>query len=109
MDTPPVCPTKLISDIPDSKDYFGSHEKIASAIAALINSEQGGRSIALEGEWGSGKTTVVNILRGKLDEDNSVTLIPFDAWAHEKDPLRRVFLETIIRHLQKLGWIDKQK
>ena len=64
--------------------------------------------IALEGGWGSGKTTVVNLLRKYLQNEKNVTVFSFDAWAHEGDPLRRTYLESLIRHFRDLGWIEKE-
>ena len=65
--------------------------------------------IGLEGGWGSGKTTVVNLVRAKLSGIRSVKIVTFDAWAHEGDPLRRTFLESLIEALVDLGWAEKEK
>jgi predicted KAP-like P-loop ATPase len=64
------------------------------AIAELIRSgEAGGKMIGVEGGWGAGKTTVINLLRGELSDDKLVRIAIFDAWAHEGDPLRRTYLD----------------
>lgn len=108
-----LCPTTLIEDTPALDDAFraettiGPHERVANAIVALIaSSETGGKMIGLEGGWGAGKSTVVNFVRKGLDASDNYTTILFDAWAHEGDPLRRTYLETLIHHLQDLGWVD---
>lgn len=106
METTSLCPTKIISDVPEDKDYFGPHNKVALALAELVCSEQGGKSIGLEGSWGSGKTTVVNLLRAELSKSSDFSIVPFDAWAHESDPLRRTFLESLNRHFISLSWIN---
>jgi len=78
-----------------------THEKIADSLFKLIKSEEKGISIGLEGPWGAGKSTVISILRKKLKESNSsILLIQFDAWAHEGDPLRRIFLESLIDEIK---------
>jgi KAP family P-loop domain len=82
---------------------------VADAIVDLIRTETGGKSIGLEGTYGSGKTTVVNLIRTELLIDENYVLIPFDAWAHEGDPLRRTFLETLIRGINEKTWIDEDK
>ena len=89
------CPTRLISDTPSAQDVFGSHERVASALSGMVLAEDGGHAIALEGTWGSGKSTVVKLLAKKLEGK----VFEFDAWAHEDDPLRRVFLERLIGFL----------
>lgn len=105
-----IAPTaKLLNDSPASKDAFGSHERLASALAAILAEEPGSKAIALEGGWGSGKSTVVNLLRKALCANPHHSLLVFDAWAHEGDPLRRTFLESLIEHLTNEGWIDRKK
>jgi hypothetical protein len=110
------CETVVIDDYPATEDNFGPHTKIANAIVKLIREHNGAISIGLEGCWGSGKTTIVEMLTHKLREENGqeapdkkqFVLIPFDAWAHEGDPLRRTFLESLIRQLIKEEWIDEK-
>lgn len=107
------CPTKLVPDTPTSSDAFGSHERLAEAIESLVVSEKGGKAIALIGSWGSGKSTVVEILKGRLrknsDTRNGYRVFVFDAWAHNGDPLRRAFLEGLLNYLISQGWIEAKK
>ena len=105
------CRTGLISDLPADEDAFGSHDRVADTIADLVRSEPGGRSIGLEGGWGSGKSTVVNLLRKKLEagSDSSLSFFVFDAWAHQGDPLRRTFLEKLIGSVNETGWPHREK
>ncbi|MBI1813611.1 MAG: hypothetical protein HYR72_01395 [Deltaproteobacteria bacterium] len=102
------CTTRLISDAPATKDAFGPHHRVAAALADLVRSEDGGRSVGIEGGWGSGKTTVVNLLSAELTNEADITLLPFDAWAHQGDPLRRTFLESLTRHLRQLKWVNPE-
>lgn len=94
-----VAPVTLLQDLPTSNDDFGPHQGLASAIAEVIRSENGGKAIALEGGWGSGKSSVVAMLRQELEGDDpkksDARVFIFDAWSHEGDPLRRVFLESL--------------
>lgn len=96
------CSTKLLSDTPSSQDQFGSHQRVAEAIADLILSEGGDKCIGLEGCWGSGKSTVIELLKKELPSDTNKVLV-IDAWAHEGDPLRRTVLERLINGL--VDWI----
>ncbi len=110
------CPTRLLEDTPAEDDLLafsgdiGPHARVAQAIAEVIVSpyESGGKMIGLEGGWGAGKTTVINLLRKRLDANPNITVVSFDAWAHEGDPLRRTFLETQIRHFQSAtDWLTE--
>ena len=84
--------TILLDDLPSDTDSFGSHEPVATAIGEMVDREEGGKAIALEGSWGSVKSTIISVLSERLKGQVFV----FDAWAHEGDPLRRVFLERLI-------------
>jgi hypothetical protein len=118
MSSPKECRTKLIPDTPATQDHFSTpdttspHNIVARAIADLIRSdEEGGKTIGLEGGWGSGKTTIVSILCDELKQNLNHKVVLFDAWAHEGDPLRRTFLENLIERLTegadgKKNWID---
>lgn len=102
------CRTNLISDTPSTEDKFGPHGRLTQAIADLISKNQeGGKTIGLEGGWGSGKSTVINLLKYNLLGNPNVLLINFDAWAHQGDPLRRTFLETLISTIktERNDWI----
>lgn len=95
------CRTLLLSDDPAKENAFAPHAKIADAIAEMTTKEDGGRAIALIGTWGSGKSTIIEMVRErfvgpgeKREEERKVFV--FDAWAHQGDPLRRAFLERLI-------------
>jgi hypothetical protein len=108
--TPTQCRTVTLTDEPEENDAFsGPHQRIAGALAGLIQpADAKGISIGVEGSWGSGKSTVARLLTRDLESDENIATVSFDAWAHEGDPLRRTFLETIIRRLQEREWIAKK-
>ena len=92
-------PFVLLREEADDKDAFRNHthENVADALAVLIERERGGLTIGLEGSWGGGKSTVLKILRRKLTRSY---FFFFDAWAHEGDSLRRVFLESLCEYFK---------
>lgn len=113
---------RLIADLPTKDDVFGAHDLLADAIADTILCESGGKAIALEGGWGCGKSSVVEMLREKLSSsankavDIDAKVLIFDAWSHEGDPLRRVFLEHLTNFCcpsfdekQQKFWIEKKR
>ena len=100
----------LLADEPAGEDSFGGpHDRIADAIASLIRDEEGGKAIGLEGGWGAGKSTVVQLLRRKLGafDNKDIKVIVFDVWAHQGDPLRRTFLEKLIDQMRDSGWVPR--
>lgn len=109
MSTNKPCRTILLTDAPAAEDAFGSHKRIVSAIAEILENEHGGKTIGIEGVWGSGKSTVVNLLRDQLKKSTKTVVITFDAWMHEGDPLRRSFLERIVMSFLERQWIDGSK
>lgn len=94
--------TKLLDDIPATADEFGPHRKIADLIRDDILHTQEGRSIALVGDWGSGKSTVVELLKAEFPQSDTdpVHLFIYDAWSHQGDSLRRAFLDDFITSLK---------
>lgn len=86
----------------------GTHQRIADRLFDLITkSKTKGLTIGLEGSWGSGKSTVVNLLRKKLEETQETFVFYMDSWAHEGDFLRRAFLESFAQQLQEYFKEDK--
>jgi len=122
-DKPKEAVFRILHDLPTDNDAFGPHTKIAETLATMIagpaetsnkdkeadkDTEHAGYFVALEGSWGSGKSTVIKKLRKCLDKDKSIKsqTIIFDAWAHSGDHLRRAFLETIIHSLLGTIWYE---
>ena len=82
------CPTKLLDDTPADADEFGGHESVARSIAEVIQTEGGGKAIGLEGGWGSGKSTIVNLTSTILNEtrNREHRTVVFDTWAPSGRP-----------------------
>ena len=110
-----ACETILLPDTPVAEDSFSgsAHRRLATTLADYIQSESEGRTVALEGQWGTGKSSVIRILGDLLSSRSpsfiglEMRLFIFDAWSHQGDPLRRSFLEELIGSLPA-HWIDKK-
>ena len=104
-------PTHLLRDDPVASDDFGPHGKIADLIRKEIDADDNGRSIALVGDWGSGKSTVIKLIeqgfRASDQKSNDVQVFVYDAWAHQGDSLRRAFLDDLVAFLKKRSWLNE--
>lgn len=107
---------KYIYDYPIGEDLFEgkSQEKVATNIVDYLkeNSESKKRVVGIDGEWGSGKSNVIEIIKKKTEKDFHI--YTFDAWGHQEDLTRRTFLEgltdDLIRNdLLSSKWSDKLK
>jgi predicted KAP-like P-loop ATPase len=99
---------KLLEDVPATKDPLGAHERIAKALARLINVEVGGKTISIEGVWGAGKSTVVRMLAEIVGKSSPIRVFIYDAWVHSGDPLRRAFLTSLIDTLLEIDWLPAE-
>jgi hypothetical protein len=97
---------KILKEEVEIEDFyeFQTHEKIKNSILNLIKNENEGITIGLSGHWGSGKSTIINLLKNDKEADHLFTFFYFDAWAHEGDPLRRIFLESLINSFKENGY-----
>ncbi len=89
-----------IKDKPCGLDLFDSsaHQKTADAIEQVIkNKGMKIDIIGLEGDWGSGKSNVVEIIRNSLESTHHFFI--YDAWGHQEDLQRRSFLEELTQDL----------
>src|SRR5579872_1576473 len=105
-------PTGQILDRnPASADELDSHGPVANAIASLMDQCVGGKAVAILGGWGSGKSTIVNLLKKKIEADGvkndkrTRLVVIFDAWAHQGDPLRLSFLDWLLDQLDAAKWL----
>lgn len=117
------CNLQHLSDAPAEHDHIAgnAHTRTARALVeTIVNDNPGIRAVGLEGGWGSGKSSVIEIARKLLDDRKGAGpeyhLFTFDMWAHQGDPLRRSFLDKFVNWLrlrkrisddQKQEWLDQ--
>ena len=78
-------------------DLF-DHEPISVRIARIVDQ---GRSVALIGPVGSGKSSILNLVRGQLDQSTVTNIVAsFDVWAVPRsEDAPRIVLDGIIEAL----------
>ena len=87
-----------------------THEALADQLYKLIaESSDRGCVVGLEGKWGAGKSTVVRLLREKFEANNTAFPFYIDAWEHEGDSLRRMFLTSLVKELLSKKWEDSEE
>ena len=75
------------TDLSEETDFFGTLQKAISIQTFLENSVQHldyHQMLALYGNWGSGKTSLMRYLDNRLDRSKFFPIF-FEAWHHEKD------------------------
>lgn len=96
------CTRKLLDDKPTNEDAFsgGGHRRVAGSLARTINDlDTRDAVIGLDGNWGSGKSSVIEIAREKLSDivkDQKFYVMTFDLWTNQSLFFRRAFLEQFI-------------
>ena len=100
----------FLQEQPAELDEFeGAHQQVAQSLYELINSKKGKPCmIALEGNLGSGKSTVLKILEEKL-KPSSFEMFVFDCFKYQNGPIRRAFFERFYLCLKNLVCKCKHK
>lgn len=95
--------TSIIPDFPSDQDDFHGEGHKRSALALAHAVEQFANrdgAIGLEGQWGAGKSTVINLAEqqfkasGKKGKQRRI--FTFDLWVHQPELLKLAFLEEFI-------------
>ncbi|MDY0277783.1 MAG: P-loop NTPase fold protein [Acholeplasma sp.] len=84
------------------KDYLGTKlysEELKEKINRYFSSkEKKPFYIGVIGNWGSGKSTIVETALNEIQEkDKKIKLLTYDAWKYEGDSFRRNFIESILK------------
>jgi len=72
-------------------------KKYANTLKEVIINIQTPFTIGLFGEWGSGKSSIVNTAQSELEKETTqkIKFIKYDAWKYANDSFRRMFLKTV--------------
>ena len=107
VQTQPIEYPRFIPNSPSGEDKFegGSQSRLSKAIARYFRSNDSlnegalPRIIGIEGQWGSGKSNVVKMLREQLKGEYH--FFEYDAWGYQEDLQRRSILELLTQDLVK--------
>lgn len=77
-----------------------SHENIANSVYKVIKEDNDVNVVGIEGELGSGKSTVVSFVKGKAENDDT-TVIEFDVERYQHGATKKALIETIYDEVEK--------
>jgi tRNA A37 threonylcarbamoyladenosine biosynthesis protein TsaE len=80
----PPAPGLLYNDEPTTEDKL-DRKKYAEELARLAREAQPPLVIGVFGEWGSGKTSLLQQVRDQLKSDQTSAIAWFDAWKYQYD------------------------
>jgi hypothetical protein len=83
------------------QDGLGFHD-YARALADAAMSTKGPFTIGVFGDWGTGKTSLMRLMRKELNSRESVVTVWFNAWRYEREEHPLVpLVGTIVRELEQ--------
>ena len=90
------------SDKETSKDLLGFNVH-ASLLKSVVTKEKNlPITIGLYGDWGSGKSSVLEILKEQLKDDEDTVVVYFDGWTFESfDDAKIALIQGIVDELEK--------
>lgn len=100
----------FLDTAPARQDLFGSHQGVADTMYNIVTGVPDSlrnRAIALLGPQGSGKSTIIELLRNALTENETTHLYLFSTWHHSGEFLRREFLLGLLDSFYKRNWITE--
>ena len=81
--------SKVITDVP-ANGSINDHKKLSCALANVIKNSDPNFTIGIYGEWGTGKTTLMEMVEEELTENKEtdspkILSIWFSAWRYERE------------------------
>ncbi|WP_258007097.1 KAP family NTPase [Xanthomonas citri pv. anacardii] len=97
------------SDIETKRDYLNYLELAEVVSEVLLNPSMRPVSVGVFGTWGTGKSSLLNLIEERLQEDakDEVIIIRFDAWLYQGyDDARAALMDVIARRLYEAAKKD---
>lgn len=81
-------------------DFF-RHCDIADNIVNIIETQETPYNIALIGKWGLGKSSIIELVKKKLNNPKKYKFHEINAWKYEKEALRRALSKQLFETIQE--------
>ena len=114
----PIKSSRIYTDIPIKDAKHFNFEAYTDAISRIIFNKENKTpfTIAINGNWGSGKTTLMKSLREKLkrktsfENNRKVKTVWFDAWKYsETDSMLAALIVEILQEMGRENQLEKLK
>jgi predicted KAP-like P-loop ATPase len=88
----------LWPDNPTSEDLLGFSDVASPIVEALKRDRLDPVALGVFGDWGSGKTTVLELVKDQLKDDNSIVVVYTRPWEYDPatDPKATLIGEVLI-------------
>jgi hypothetical protein len=99
----PEAPLRVIDDNPASGDLLGFDAVVSSAVGAICGEDKGPLTIGIRGGWGTGKSTLLELVQAALEAEHSerFIVVRLDPWEFESaEQFRSTLVETVLTELQ---------
>lgn len=89
--------TPLWSDNPSPLDLLGFADVTAPVVEAVLREKLDPVTVGIEGDWGSGKTTMLELLATELRQDKTMVVIETHPWEYDPatDPKATLIAEVL--------------
>ncbi len=93
---------EIFGDSPTTEDGLG-FDYYANILLELIGNfdVKSPLTIGIHGRWGSGKTSLMKMLKNRFEDDEGVKTVWFNAWAYGDEPIGLALLQQILNEFQK--------
>jgi hypothetical protein len=81
-------------------------DEYASAFAGIIRQSGPRFAVGIFGDWDSGKTTLMRAIQRRLEDDQTVVTLWFNAWRYEREPHLIVPLLDTLRE-ELVAWAER--
>lgn len=104
--------TNLLTDVPiqsQSEDLF-EYKKFTQRLISCLKEfrSKDGLVVALNGEWGSGKTSVINLIKADLAKEKNIKIVSYSYWWYEgKKDVITAFLLSISEAIRPINNSEK--
>lgn len=90
------------SDRETHDDLLGFHLLVESLMTLLTEPRLVPVTIGLDGDWGSGKSSLLKMAATRFDDDDGYVAVTFSPWMHEDyDDIKVALIATVLRALRQ--------